>query len=126
MPDVILTSRSFRFRGARGTRDTAFLGQAKHNPRSIQLFSGRLRLIPATTTPTARLVHGGESPSDTDPFPARLTSVKLQSRVATPNVTRRGGVISENQDDKRATTTVVMVTGPRVDAMQVTAQWREA
>ncbi len=81
---------------------------------------------PAHGESTDRLVRGGEGLSDTNPFPARPTSVKLQTRVTTPNVARRGGVISDNQDDNRATTTVVMVTGPRVESVQVTAQWIDA
>ena len=81
---------------------------------------------PAHGESTDRLVRGGEGLSDTNPFPSRPTSVKLQTRVTTPNVARRGGVISDNQDDNRATTTVVMVTGPRVESVQVTAQWIDA
>ena len=52
-------------------------------------------------------------------------SVKMQSRITTPNIARRGGVISDDQNDNRATTTVVTVAAPRVEELQVVAKWGE-
>ena len=127
MPDVILTSRSLRLRAAYGELDTVFLGQAKYNPRSIMVFSGRFRRVPATTAPRARMVHGGEKGMrDVNPTAHIIAdSVKMQSRITTPNIARRGGVISDDQNDNRATTTVVTVAAPRVEELQVVAKWGE-
>jgi len=128
VPEVIVTSRTIRLRGARRKDLEAFLAGPQYTPRTIQVASGRIRGLPALTTPTSRMVRGGEKGMRDVNHPANIIadSIKVQSITTTPSVARRGGVISENQDDKRATTTVVMVTGPRVDALEVTVQWRDA
>lgn len=128
MPSPIVRSLAVR---AVGPKDTSALRVTARTEGNTLL--KRVVVVPSMyisseilLEPTDRLVRGGEGLSDTSPMPGRLDSLKIKTSSSRLYATSEVGLISETQKDARATTTAVVIAAPRAEALQVTAQWRDA
>ena len=126
MPSPILRSVSLRVYGPGSVKETQPIAGRRGNlyiDKKITVPSAVVLFNPAHAESTDRLVRGGEGLSDGNPMPGRLKSMGMAIKNPAVTMLRQSGPVSFDQSGRQPRTTEVQIVSPRVEALEVTAQW---